>query len=582
MTNERTVPTPAPADLPTFTILSDGEEVSSALQVVSVAVMKAVNRIAFATLLIADGDSAQSDFPLSNSEAFIPGKEITIRAGYHSDETDIFRGVVIRHGIKVRHGKPGLLEVFCKDAAVKMTVTRHSAAFADMTDSDIISEIIGRYGLTAEVGTTSVEHKEMVQFYCSDWDFLVTRAEANGMLVLVDDGKISVKTPDVAQDPKLSLLYGATMLEFEAEMDARQQFSGVKSSAWDTANQEWVEQEAADPGVREAGNLDGATLAAVTGEMPLLRHSGRVASEELSAWANAALLRSRLGKIIGRVRCQGFADLKPGDVLELKGVGERFSGPVLVTAIRHAITAKNWESDIQFGLSPEWFSRQVDIIDRPAGGLLPAVNGLQIGVVTQLQDDPEGEHRVLVRLPVVDPQGDGLWARVATLDAGENRGTFFRPEIGDEVVLGFLNDDPRDPVVLGSLHSSAKPAPLDASDENPEKGVITRSGMKMIFNDEVVSLKIETPNGNVLTLSEENGGILLQDENGNKMELNASGITIESAADLTLKASGEVKMEGGANTSIKAGGQFKAEGSGGAEVSTGAVAVLKGSLVQIN
>ena len=83
---------------------------------------------------------------------------------------------------------------------------------------------------------------------------------------------------------------------------------------------------------------------------------------------------------------------------------------------------------------------------------------------------PDGEDRVQVRVPVINSQDDGLWARVATLDAGENRGSFFRPEIGDEVVLGFLNDDPRDPIILGMLNSSAKPAPITASIRLSRKG----------------------------------------------------------------------------------------------------------------
>ena len=87
--------------------------------------------------------------------------------------------------------------------------------------------------------------------------------------------------------------------------------------------------------------------------------------------------------------------------------------------------------------------------------MLPAANGLQIGVVTALEDDPQGDDRIKCRLPMVGAGEEGLWARLATLDAGDGRGTYFRPEIGDEVVVGFLDDDPRNPVILGMCHSSA-------------------------------------------------------------------------------------------------------------------------------
>ena len=170
---------------------------------------------------------------------------------------------------------------------------------------------------------------------------------------------------------------------------------------------------------------------------------------------------------------------------------------------------------------------------------------------------------------------------MASLDAGENRGAFFRPEIGDEVIVGFINDDPNHAVVLGMLHSSAKPAPLVASDDNHEKGFFTRSEMKILFNDEKKSIAIETPAGKKIILDEDAGTIVIEDENSNVFTLDSSGVVMETAGDFSIKASGDLNLEG-TNVNVKANAQFKAEGSAGAEVSTSAVAVLKGSLVQIN
>ena len=213
---------------------------------------------------------------------------------------------------------------------------------------------------------------------------------------------------------------------------------------------------------------------------------------------------------------------------------------------------------------------------------MAAVNGLQVGIVTQLEADPDGEDRILVRFPIVDNEGQGIWARVATLDAGENRGSFFRPEIDDEVIVGFINGNPKDAIVLGMMNSSAKPAPITASDDNHEKGFVTRSEMKVIFNDDDISMTLETPNGNKMVISDADGGIKLEDENGNFIEMNSEGITIESATAINYKSGTDTTIESGTNLDIKAGTQLKAEGAAGAEVSTGAIAILKGSLVQIN
>jgi uncharacterized protein involved in type VI secretion and phage assembly len=202
-------------------------------------------------------------------------------------------------------------------------------------------------------------------------------------------------------------------------------------------------------------------------------------------------------------------------------------------------------------------------------------------VVSQLESDPDGEDRILVQIPIINNEEQGIWARVATLDAGENRGSFFRPEIGDEVIIGFINDDPNDAVVLGMLHSSAKPAPITATDDNHEKGFVTRSEMKMIFNDDKISYTLETPAGKKLTMDEDADIIKIEDEHSNVFTLNGDGITMESAGDIKIKASGDVNIEG-ANVNLKASAQFKAEGSSGSEVSSGAVTVIKGSQVKIN
>ncbi|HKL30939.1 MAG TPA: type VI secretion system tip protein VgrG, partial [Tangfeifania sp.] len=293
-------------------------------------------------------------------------------------------------------------------------------------------------------------------------------------------------------------------------------------------------------------------------------------------------LFNRMSKVRGRVKFQGIPEVKPGKTIKLDGVGDRFNGKVYVSAVRHQITEGNWTVDAQFGIDPKWFTEKHNINDLPASGLLAAINGLQIGIVTQLESDPDGEDRIQVKLPIVNNEEQGIWARVATLDAGENRGSFFRPEIDDEVIVGFINENPNDAVVLGMMNSSAKPAPLSASDDNHEKGFVTRSEMKLIFNDDEKSMTLETPNGNKMVLSDDDGGIKIEDENGNFIELNSDGITIESAKEINYKSSTDMKMESGTNLELKAGAQFKAEGSAGAEVSTSAVAIVKGSLVQIN
>lgn len=578
--SERVIHTSRSADLVTLKILVAGETLSQSFQVLGVDVEKEINRIPIASILLRDGDPALQDFAISNQDLFVPGKEIEIKAGYHSDEETIFKGIVIGHKLKIRSDKSFLM-VTCKDKAVKLTVGRKSKYFYDSSDSEIMEEIISSYGLEKEIESINVTHKELVQYNVSDWDFCIARAQANGKICLVEDGKIIVKKPDTGQQPVETVTYGATMLDFEAEMDARHQFSKVTSYGWSASGQELLEAEANDPAVSLNGNLAPDDLAQVIGLDNLELKNGGSDSSSLQQWADAKALFNRMAKIRGRLKFQGLPAVKPGTMLKLEGVGDRFNGNVFVSAVRHQLTEGNWTTDAQFGINPKWFTETADINDLPAAGLTAAVNGLQIGIVTQLESDPEGEDRIQVRLPVVDNQGEGIWVRVATLDAGENRGSFFRPEIDDEVIVGFINGNPNEAVILGMMNSSAKPAPLTASDSNHEKGFVTRSKIKFLFNDDKKSASLETPGGKKIILDDDAGVIHFEDENGNKVVADSGGITLDSPKDIILKATGDIRLEG-MNISVKANAQFKAEGSAGAEISTSAVAVLKGSMVQIN
>lgn len=583
-----TIPKPATPDVCTATVLVEGQALPGTVGILSIVVSREVNRIPSAMLTVRDGEAALQTFEVSNKDFFVPGKKIEIKLGYSSDEETVFKGIIVKHSVKIR-SQSSSLTVECRDEAAKMTVGRKSRYYTDKKDGDIIEEIIGLHGLKKDVKATQPDLKEVVQYDATDWDFIVCRAEANGLLVRAEDGKIIVDAPDTKQKPVLAVAYGATVIELDAEIDARVQSPGIKAMSWNAADQALAEAEAADKSGKGSGNLAPSDLADVLGGDPRdLRHSGNLSQPELQAWADSLMLRERLAKVRGRVKFEGFAAVMPGKMLEIQGIGERFEGGVFVSGVRHQFAGGSWTTDVQFGLNPEAFAQSYNLRPLPAAGLLPAVSGLQMGVVTVLEGDPDGEDRIKVKLPLVSAQEEGTWARLSTLDAGKERGTFFRPEIGDEVVVGFLNDDPRHPVVLGMCHSSAKPAPETATDDNHLKGYVSREKMKMTFDDEKKIIGFETPGGNKLTISDEDKGIVLEDQNGNKITLNDKGISIESAKDIVLKATKDIKMEG-ANVEIKAKSAFKAEGTGTAEMSGASTTVkgsantvIKGGVVQIN
>ncbi|MBK8565150.1 MAG: type VI secretion system tip protein VgrG [Saprospiraceae bacterium] len=586
---QRTIPNDSSHDVNTFDILTDEQAMPPAMQVLSISVHKELNRIPFATVIVRDGDPAAETFELSESDFFKPGKKIHIKLGRDSQNKTAFKGIIVKHSIKIREDGNSQLIIEARDETVKMTIGRHSKYYEEQKDSEVIEQLIGKHGLQKDVEATQLKHKELVQYHSTDWDFMLSRAELNGKMVNVSDGKVEVKKPNTSASAALSLLFGATLLEFEAEMDARNQWKAAEAKSWDYTNQSLFEQKSESSPVREPGNISGSQLSeAINLAQWELRSGGQALEQELKAWTEAAMQKSRLSKICGRAKFLGFPDIKPGQTVDLKGLGARFNGVAFVSAVRHQVSGGAWDTHVQFGLKPEWFTQQRDIMDVPAAGLLPGINGLQIGKVVQLQEDPDGENRILVRLPIVDNTARGVWTRVATLDAGKERGSFFLPEIDDEVLVGFINDDPRDAVCLGMLHSSAHPAPLNAQDVNHEKGFTTRSKMHIQFNDEKKTITIDTPAGNKVVLDEDQKSILIQDQNGNMAKFSESGIEMKSPKDIKIEATGKIDIKAGQalkidGMSVAIAGQTSFEAKGAtAKLEASGIAEVKGSLVKIN
>lgn len=566
-----------------YTLRSEGEEFRQAFKVKSIVVLNEANRVPRAQILFLDGNVSQQDFELSNLDFFKPGRHLEIDIGYESFVSNVFKGLILKHSIKIRNSNVSYLEIECKHAAAKLTVNKKNRFFYNASDKEAISQLLDEASISYTIeGMSDVTHRQLVQYESTPWDFMLSRADANGHLVLFDNNKMTLTAPSLEGEILLDCQYGINVISFHAEMDSESQFSQVESKAWASGNQDLNVVSGRPFFKNELGNLSSEELSQVLNYEPFyLQHTASLPEDELTTWATAKATKNELAKVIGHVRIKGDATIYPGKIIRLTGFGDRFLGKAYVTGVRHEVSDGNWTTDIQFGLPSTWFSQRQDFQAIPAAGLLPAVNGLLIGVVTQLESDPDSEFRILVRLPVISMEEDGIWAHMIKSYAGNNYGFCFYPEIGDEVVVGFLNNDPRKAVVLGNLHSSAKPSPIKLSDDNNQKAIITRSDLRILWDDEKKTITISTPGGNQIKLDDEHKKVSLSDAHQNHIEMGKEGITIESAKDLILKAKQNLNLDG-LHISCKATGKFAAEGNTGAEIKTKAIATLKGSLVQIN
>ena len=158
--------------------------------------------------------------------------------------------------------------------------------------------------------------------------------------------------------------------------------------------------------------------------------------------------------------------------------------------------------------------------------------------------DPDQQGRVKVRLPGVPDTGDSnyeAWARLATMMAGNNRGTFFIPDVDDEVLVAFEGGNARRPYVVGALWNGqdSPPEQMDSAGNNYLKTILSRQGVRVTLDDTdgATKLRLETPMGQSIVLSDADISIVAQDATGNSIKLAPEGITITAVAEVKIQAS---------------------------------------------
>ncbi|MGB1216713.1 MAG: phage baseplate assembly protein V, partial [Saprospiraceae bacterium] len=314
----------------------------------------------------------------------------------------------------------------------------------------------------------------------------------------------------------------------------------------------------------------------------------------LKEWANGRLQYARLSKVRGQIIFQGISKIAPNDTIKLDKMGDYFNGEAYVSAVRHEIREGNWITEVEVGMDDSF--RDGEANQASASELLPSIQGLYVAIVKQIADDPDGNYRILVDIPLLKESGEGIWARYATGYATSKAGLFFMPEQQDEVIVGFINGDPRFPIVLGSLYSKKHESPEKPEDKNDTKAIITREQLKVTFDEKKKEIIIETPKKNKVTFSDDDGSITLEDQNRNTIKMSSSGIEIDSCKDIKLSANANIEIKAMGNIKESATGNYEVSGltvkanaqaqlslkGQISEISGAGVLTVKGGIVRIN
>jgi len=202
------------------------------------------------------------------------------------------------------------------------------------------------------------------------------------------------------------------------------------------------------------------------------------------------------------------------------------------------------------------------------------ITGVTAGIVTNNQD-PDKLGRVKLKFPWLSDDNETDWVRMAVSMGGADRGTFFLPEVGDEVLVAFEQGDINFPYVIGALwNKKAKPPEGNADKKNNIRKITSRSGHEIIFDDNAEQkkekLEIHSKAGHKIVLDDSGGQekIEIVDKAGsNKIVIDSmkKAVSVESGMEINIKST-KIAVEASGSLDLKANG----------------VLTIKGSLVKIN
>lgn len=572
--------------LTTFKVEADGNLL---IGVVRIQIDKALNTIPKAYILLDDGDVAQQNFEHSEHDFTVPGKPIRVTCGYNTTNDEIlFEGEIVTQKIKVMSSGKTRLELICKDPCYKMAIDKKSKYYQNVSEKDILEELAENYeGISASYDTISLfevsqfKHSSLIQHNISDWDYLMSRFEQSTSFAIVNNGTIEVKAIPTYTVATFGLEFGRDVISMDLELDSQSQHEQVTTVAWDDTKQEIVEATSTSTSLPEQGNIGTEILTNANQSSFTIKHSGNVSSDQLRHWANSKKLRSELSKITGHVSFQGSSLPVLNTFISIGGISSRFNGPCLITGIEHEIVRGDWVTKVKIGLNP--FSHadrhpEKEKVELTTSG---AISGFYTGIVKQVADDPQDNLRILVNIPTIQTDEEATWMRLVSLDASETKGFVNRPDKGDEVLVGFLNNDVNQGVILGALFSKKNPGSplLEPIEDNNKKGWVIKKDMHLIFDSKDDIVELVTEKGNKILIDKD--VIEISDQFSNKVLMDSNGITLKSDGNIELKTSkGDVKISA-KSIDLSATSSMKAKG-GTATLEGSSSTTIKGSMVQIN
>jgi phage baseplate assembly protein gpV/phage protein D len=439
-----------------------------------------------------------------------PGSALRISVAARREP--LFAGEVT--AVEYVHGAAGARQVRVRgyDVLHRLRKRQPVRAHVQVTPRDLARELVADLGLSVEASEPGPLSRHLIQHGQSDLELLVEQAERCGLWLVLEEGVLRLLSLGGEGEP-VPLVLGESLLEAHVEVNGDPACRSVSSAGWSALQAEVFK---ADVSEGRVGRRVEATVpperVGGSGERALVNENAE-GTAHAEALARAELDHRLAREVVFTGVAEGDPRLRPGARVELRGVVPVVEGQYVLTAVTHTLDARN-------GFISELSSAPPPRRSRPrASSVVP-------GVVSRV-DDPDNKGRVRVSLPTCGGV-ETDWMQVLCPGAGAGKGLVMLPDVGDTVLLVLSGEDPAQGVVIGGLYGTGGPPDAGVSGTAVHRfNLLTPGGLKLRFNDETRTLRLEDQMGSYLQLSPH--VVRLHAETALEIEAPGKAVTIEAA-----------------------------------------------------
>lgn len=323
---------------PEFSLRINGTPLPSeaAADLMDVTVLEDVDAMSMFTFSLTCYDAAQMKVKWVDDALFREGNPVEIEMGYRDNKATVFSGEIT--GLEPTFAEAGspTLVVRGYDRRHRLMRERKTRSYLNVKDSDIASQLAGTAGLKPQVEDSKVTLPYLLQHNQTDLEFMLTRARRIGFEVVVNDRTLIYRPRRIEGSPVLTLRREIELLDFRPRMSTLDQVEGLQVKGWNAKDKKEIVGRA---GSGDVTNLMAGKASGVASVRELFGASGSASvmsavqtQDDADAVARQRFGEMALGYIRGEGRCIGDPRLRAGMIVQIDGLGERFSGHYYVTS----------------------------------------------------------------------------------------------------------------------------------------------------------------------------------------------------------------------------------------------------------